>query len=377
LPKSEGFEVILVVVDRLTKYAHFIPLRHPYTASTVANLFLDTIIRLHGVPLSIVSDRDKVFTSNFWRELFAAVGTKLCYSTAYHPQTDGQSERVNQCLEHYLRCAVHDCPGKWKRWLAMAEFWYNSSYHTSLGCSPFKALYGIDPNFGALPNLGAVATPTIQELAEERQIFLQSLREHLLRAQARIKAYADKHRTEREFQVGDDALLKLQPYAQTSLVNRPCAKLAFKYFGPFKIVQRIGAVAYKLELPPDCAIHPVFHVSQLKPFTPNYTPVYDKLPAPPDITAPTARPHKILERRLVKKGNAAVPQIRVQWGNLSPEHSTWEDYHVLRHRYPDAALWTEDSSRGGEDVTTQSTTVSDMDGVGPTRQGHSSTAGVG
>jgi hypothetical protein len=259
----------------------------------------------------------------------------------------------------------------------MAEFWYNSSYHTSLGCSPFKALYGIDPNFEALPNLGAVATPTIQELAEERQIFLQSLREHLLRAQARIKAYADKHRTEREFQVGEDALLKLQPYAQTSLVNRPCAKLAFKYFGPFKIIQRIGAVAYKLELPPDCAIHPVFHVSQLKPFTPNYTPVYDKLPAPPDITAPTARPHKILERRLVKKGNAAVPQIRVQWGNLSPEHSTWEDYHVLRHRYPDAALWTEDSSRGGEDVTTQSTTVSDMDGVGPTRQGHSSTAGVG
>jgi hypothetical protein len=318
LPKSEGFEVILVVVDRLTKYAHFIPLRHPYTTSTVANLFLDTIIRLYGVPLSIVSDRDKVFTSNFWRELFTAVGTKLCYSTAYRPQTNGQSEWVNQCLEHYLSCAVHDCPGKWKRWLAMAEFWYNSSYHTSLGCSPFKALYGIDPNFGALPNLGVVATPTIQELAEERQIFLQSLREHLLRAQARIKAYADKHRTEREFQVGDDALLKLQPYAQTSLVNRSCAKLVFKYFGTFKIVQRIGAVAYKLELPPDCAIHLVFHVSQLKPFTPNYTPVYDKLPAPPDIIAPTMRPHKILERRLVKKGNATVPQIRVQWGNLSP-----------------------------------------------------------
>jgi hypothetical protein len=142
-----------------------------------------------------------------------------------------------------LRCAVHDCTGKWKRWLAMAEFWYNSSYHTSLGCSPFRALYGIEPNFGALPNLGVKATPTIKEMAEERQGFLQLLKDHLLRAQARIKAYADKHRTEREFQVGNDALLKLQPYAQTSVINRPCAKLAFKFFGPFKILERIGEVA--------------------------------------------------------------------------------------------------------------------------------------
>lgn len=133
LPKSEGFEVILVVVDRFTKYAHFLPLKHPYTAQSVAAVFIDTIVRLHGVLAFIVSDRDKVFTSSFWKKLFTKIDTKLCYSTAYHPQTDGQSERVNQCLEQYLRCAVHDSPARWKRWLPMAEFWYNSSYHTSLG----------------------------------------------------------------------------------------------------------------------------------------------------------------------------------------------------------------------------------------------------
>jgi hypothetical protein len=138
LPLSDNANVILVVVDCLTKYAHFLPLKHPYTASSVAKLFLDSVVRLHGVPLSIISDRDKIFTSLFWKELIKAVGTKLNYTTAYHPQTDGQSERVNQCLEQYLRCAVQDSPKQWRKWLAMAEFWYNSSYHTAIGCSPFR-----------------------------------------------------------------------------------------------------------------------------------------------------------------------------------------------------------------------------------------------
>jgi hypothetical protein len=145
-----GFSVILVVVDRLSKYAHFFPLKHPYSAHQVAQVIFDNVCKLHGMPLSIVSD--KVFASGFWQQLFSLMNTKLLMSTAYHPQTDGQSERVNQCLEMYLRCSVHASPTKWKAWLPLAELWHNTSYHSALGCSPFKALYGYDPPVAAAPH---------------------------------------------------------------------------------------------------------------------------------------------------------------------------------------------------------------------------------
>ena len=150
LPKSKGYDAIMVVVDRFTKFAHFVPLRHPFTATQVARVFWDNVIKLHGIPSSIVLDRDKVFTSVLWRELLAGAGTKLLYSTAYHPQTAGQSERVNQCMEMYLCCAVHDSPHKWRHWLPMAEFWYNSTFHASLQGTPFKVLYGKEANLGAM-----------------------------------------------------------------------------------------------------------------------------------------------------------------------------------------------------------------------------------
>jgi hypothetical protein len=351
LPKSEGYEVILVVVDRLTKYSHFIALRHPYTALTVATTFLDNVVKLHGVPLSIVSDRDAVFTSNFWRQLFKVVGTKLSYSSAYHPQTDGQSERVNQCLEQYLRCAAHECPKQWRKWLPMAELWYNSSFHTSLGCSPFKALYGIEPNFGAMPNLGTMSDDVLGDMPMERQAYLDLLRDHLLRAQVRIKNQADKHRSDRQFSVGDDVLLKLQPYVQSTVVVRPSAKMALKYYGPYKVLARVGVAAYKIQLPVESKIHDVFHVSQLKPFTPNYSPVFSELPTVVDLSTGQFVPEAILERRMVKKGNAAVPQIKVRWSSLPDDCATWEDYYVLHRRYPDAALWKDADTQGGESVT--------------------------
>jgi hypothetical protein len=262
LPLSGGANVIMVVVDRLTKYAHFVPLKHPFTASSVAQAFLDSVVKLHGVPLSIVSDRDKIFTSRLWKELFKSLGTQLQFTTAYHPQTDGQSERVNQCLEMFLRCSVHDEPRQWRKWLPLAEFWYNSTYHSALGCTPFKALYGCEPNLGAMPMLEEDDMSEATVILRDRQLQLDRLKIHLASAQNRMKLQADRRRSEKEFAVGDKVFLKLQPYIQSSLVNRPFPKLAFKFFGPYEILERIGAVAYRLNLPVDSKIHPVFHVSQ-------------------------------------------------------------------------------------------------------------------
>jgi hypothetical protein len=129
-------------VDKFSKYAHFVPLKHPFTALQVALAYMDNVFKLHGFPEALISDRDRVFTSQVWQQLFKFTKTELRMSTSYHPQTDGQTERVNQCLEAYLSCFVHSCPTQWKQWLAVAEFWYNTNFHTSLNATPFEVLYG-------------------------------------------------------------------------------------------------------------------------------------------------------------------------------------------------------------------------------------------
>jgi hypothetical protein len=223
----------------------------------------------------------------------------------------------------------------------------------------------VDPNFGAMPNLVVTEPSSATETALEYQAQTELLRAQLMRAQQRMKTYADKNRTERHFAVGEQVLLKLQPYAQQSVVNRPYPKLSYKYFGPYKILERIGAVAYKLELPDTAKVHPVFHVSQLKPFTANYTPVYSTLPSVPDLVATTPVPVSILQRRLVKKGNTATPQVLIRWAHVPDDCATWEDYYVLKNRYPDAALWDEEqdqeSSQGEASVTPTTTTGSSVD----------------
>jgi hypothetical protein len=162
-----------------------------------------------------------------------------------------------------------------------------------------------------------------------------------------MKLYAEAKRTERVFQVGDKVLLKLQPYTQGSVVSRPYPKLAFKYFSPYTVLERIGSVAYKLQLPEGSKIHNIFHVSQLKDFTPDYSLVFAQLPVILSLDVANVSPEHILERCLLKKGNVAVTQVLVKWSNLSESSATWEDFNVLRQRFPSTPAYGQAASSEG------------------------------
>lgn len=235
LPKAQGVDTILVVVDRFTKYAHFIPLSHPYSAKDVAELFIKEVVKLHGFPSSIVSDRDKIFLSSFWSELFKLSGTKLKYSSAYHPQTDGQTEVVNRCVETYLRCLTGQRPKQWPKWLSWAEYWYNTNYHASLKTTPFHALYGRPPPVLLKGDAHHSAVEEVNRLTAERNDMLKILHDQLVKAQDVMRAQANKHRRAVDYQVGDMVYLKIQPYKLKSLAKRVNQKLSPRYYGPYEI----------------------------------------------------------------------------------------------------------------------------------------------
>jgi hypothetical protein len=329
LPVSEHKDIILVVVDRFTKYAHFISMKHPITVKTVARAFTETIFKLHGLPTVMVTDRDRIFTSSLWQDLFKKLGVKLHFSTSYHPQTDGQTERVNQCLENYLRNMAFLQPTKWHQWLAPAEWWYNTSFHTSRKMTPFQALYGRPP-----PMLAELVLP-VDETAGDlipsatTEDIAKQIKENLLKAQERMKHQADKNRQERQLLVGDMVYLKLQPYRHTSLSLHRCIKLHSKYYGPFRVLEKIGNTSYKLLLPDGCKLHPTFHVSQLKKHLgPKAIPTANLPLLNPDGTILIA-PEKLLERKLVPRvqGDISIPVVRwlIQWENLPASEATWED----------------------------------------------------
>ncbi|KAG8481801.1 hypothetical protein CXB51_026415 [Gossypium anomalum] len=230
---------IWVIIDRLTKSVHFIPVRKNFSLDKLAELYVSQIVRLHGVPISIVSDRDPRFTSRFWKKLQEALGTKLHFSTAFHPQTDGQSERIIQILEDMLRCCILECCGSWERYLPLVEFAYNNSFQSSIKMAPYEALYD----------------------AEQK---VKVIGESLKAASDRQKSYADLKQKDIEYHVGDKVFLKVSPWKK--VLRFGCkGKLSPRFIGPYEISKRIGPVVYRLILPPELEkIHNVFHVSMLR-----------------------------------------------------------------------------------------------------------------
>jgi hypothetical protein len=199
LPKSGNKSVIMVVVDRLSKYAHLCTFQHPFTTSMMAQIFMDQVFKLHGMPQSIVYDRDPTFTSIFWKELFKLQGTQLHLCTTYHPQNDGQTEFVNKCLETYLRCFSSEKKNQWAQWLPLAEWWYNTSYHTTTRMTPFEVVYGQKPPLVLSYLLGASKVQVVDQTLTVREAILHTLKKNFFMAQNHMKQQADQGHSERQF----------------------------------------------------------------------------------------------------------------------------------------------------------------------------------
>ena len=349
LPKSEGVNSILVVVDRLTKYGHFISLKHPYTAVDVAMVFVQVVVRLHGFPKTIVSDRDRIFTGQFWKELFRLSGTGLCFSTAYHPQSDGQTKVTNRGLETYLRCFAGDKPRTWAKFLQWAEFSNNTSFHSAIQMSPFQALYGREPPSLVRFENGSTNNAELETRLRERDDNLALLRQQLLKAQQTMKARADSHRREVEFQVGDKVFLKIRPYRQKSLARRVNEKLSARFYGPYEVAARVGKVAYRLHLPSEARIHPTFHVSQLKKVVGE---AIEPATIPPQLSEEgilEAAPEAVLAHRVNR--TTGHEELLIKWAGLPEADCTWEWKSVIKKQFPELDLEDKVSLNGGGNVT--------------------------
>jgi hypothetical protein len=333
---SRHHDSIWVIVDRLTKVVHFLPVHTTDKAHKYAELYIDQIMCLHGLPRTIVFDGRAQFIAKFWEQLQESLRTKLIRSSTYHPQTDGQAERVNQVLEDMLRACAIDYGKNWDKCLSLAEFAYNNSYQSSLKMAPFEALYGRrcrTPINWSQPGEREIFGPDLVSEAERK---VKIIRKNLEASQARKKSYHDKRRKPLQFEVGDYVYLKVLP---TKGVQRfgIKGKLAPRYIGPYEIIEACGPVAYKLKLPPKMsAIHNAFHVSQLKKCIrlPMEVLTEPDVEIEPDLSY-QEHPSKILDCKERSTRARTIKMYNIQWSNQTEEEATWETEDFLRTNYPD------------------------------------------
>ncbi|GJR00793.1 hypothetical protein Tco_0523777 [Tanacetum coccineum] len=346
LPKSsQGYDTIWVIVDRLTKSAIFTPMRETDPLDKLARLYLKEVVTRHGIPVSIICDRDPRFASNFWRSLQNALGTNLDMSTAYHPQTDGQSERTIQTLEDMLRACAIDFGKGWVNHLPLVEFSYNNSYHASIKAAPFEALYGRKCRSPVCWTEVGEAQILGPELIQETTEKIIQIKQRMQAARDRQKSYADLKRKPMEFQVGDKVMLKVSPWKGVVRFGKR-GKLNPRYVGPFKVIERVGEVAYKLELPEELSrVHNTFHVSNLK-----------KCHADEPLAVPldglhlddklhfVEEPVEIVGREVKRLKRSRIPLVKVRWNSKRGPEFTWEREDQFKKKYPHLFTKTTPSS---------------------------------
>ncbi|GJW84253.1 putative reverse transcriptase domain-containing protein [Tanacetum coccineum] len=293
------------------------------------------IVARHGVPISIISDRDSRFTSRFWQTMKEALETRLDMSMAYHPQIDGQSERTIQTLEDMLRTCILDFEGSWHVHLLLVEFSYNNSYHSSVRCAPFEALYGRKcrlPIMWVEVGKGWLIGP---ELVQETTEKISQIKDRLKAARDRQKSYTDKRRKPLEFSVGDYVLLKVSPWKGVVRFGKK-GKLAPRFVGPFEIIEKVGPVAYRLDFPEELnGVHDTFYVSNLKKCLADPT-----LQVPLDEIRVDAKlnfveePVEILEREFKKLKRSRIAIVKVWWNSKRGPEFTWEREDQMKLKYP-------------------------------------------
>ena len=319
LPESRGFNAICVIVDRFSKQIHAIPTNTELTSEGMAKIYRDQVFRLHGIPRKVISDRGPQFESSFMKDLYRLLGIEANPSTAYHPQTDGQTERINQEIEQYLRIYVNFRQNDWADWLAIAEFAYNDKVQASTGHSPFFVNHGRHPYKGSNPRVIA-RNESAQQFKERMGKVQEEVGASLKMAAETMKRFYDRTKGESiAYKKGDKVWLE----ATNITTKRPMKKLDDKRLGPFTIVDKVGKAAYKLKLPDSWRIHPVFNEVLLSPYhTPQFESQQRPPPPPPEIVDGNEEweVEEVLGARLVGRG---ALQFKVKWKGYLHEHDQW------------------------------------------------------
>jgi len=357
LPLAQGYDSILVVVDWFTKMAHFVPTTEKTTAEGLARLFRDNVWWLHGLPESIISDRGPQFASGLMKELNGLLGIETKLSTAFHPQTDGQTERMNQELEQYLRMFIDHQQEQWPEWLGTAEFAYNNKVHTETKVSPFQANSGQNPRMGfKMRKKGRFEE--VEKFVERMKEVQGEAKAALAKAQEDMKKYADKHRLEAvEYKIEDLVLLSTKDL-KWQIVSRRSKKLTEQFVGPYKVKKIVSANAVELDLPSTIKIHPVVNVSRIKKYTSQVDGQRKETPKPVIIEGEEEwEVEKILNKRKVW----GKDKYLVRWKGFMAEGDTWESRENLENAGDLLKEFEEEYGRDGQEVRRQEKEENDRD----------------
>ena len=325
----------LVFTNKLTKLIIVVPTTVNIDGAGCAQLFFEHVFRHHGLPKVIVSDRDPRFTGQFWKTLFALTGTRLNMSTSNHPQTDGQTERVNRVIEEMLRAYVAPHQDDWDEHLVAVEFAYNSSVHASTGETPFFLNYGQHPvtplaQASTIPHSTIPANENAADFLKRLNSNMERAKDLMKKAQETQAAYANKHRQDHKFQVGDKVMLRTSHFDNIPEVANAKRKRGPRAYGPYTITEVVTPVAMRLNLPVPMRVHPVIHVSQMREYKTSEAFPERVEPEPPAPISLEGQEYYAIEALRNHRFVRGQLQFLVKWEGYTEEHDEWRPHVDLQ-----------------------------------------------